>query len=435
MTVEERREIEKKEVKKYLEYFKNNKYEENNKEAISLLLNTLTKVFKLELDNMELGLKFNEEKPYDIENNDIGLYFLSQGYNEKEAKRFGDNRRQVGGFVCDFEGKPHIDLDINYLLEGLKVEDEDIRLENAQHILFSLLHEMRHYKQYLMTRYCISSREAMTFSKDYAVNCFINKFYENNYKDSAIENDANESASKLFQEILGEDDYFSQANTLYKSKFNTSKYRYSALDENGKPINVIGYKEEITDHLVEFLVCKEKIKNIFDIAPILLKEYNEDFTRKTTSEVISNMKSELNFLSRIDFLEEDKKQKLIRDSKEMYYDIIFRTFECITEEEYDKVIREFGENEIIELIEEMIDSFEERREMQLDLIDKMFRIRTKTGNIIPVEFASGKSYKELLIDSEQEKYQLEDFYYGKEDFLYVIKDCICRDMDIDEQNR
>ena len=73
--------------------------------------------------------------------------------------------------------------------------------------------------------------------------------------------------------------------------------------------------------------------------------------------------------------------------------------------------------------------------MQLDLIDKMFRIRTKTGNIIPVEFASGKSYKELLIDSEQEKYQLEDFYYGKEDFLYVIKDCICRDMDIDEQNR
>ena len=399
MNRQERKQLEKEEIIKVLRYFRDNKLEENDDEIINNLEQSIAKVLKLELDNLEMNIKFDESNPEDIEKNDIVLYFINS--NEVEGNDFSKSFKQAGGFVPQIDGKPYIELSKDYFYNYLKSDNSAVRLYIANNIFQSLLHEIRHYQQYLMTKQCVSSREAMMFAKDYIIAGFAPEVYKDSYKSFAIENDANASSEKEFQEIFGEEEHSQKSKVLYEGERDTGMYTYETIDRRGNIQKHMEEREEVTQKLIDYIICNEKIEEVFKFCPILLKEYNEDFTKKSTCELISNMKGEVDFLARIDFLEEDDKQKLIKNAQEMYYDMIYRSL-LQNKEERKEIPNEFDKDEIVEILHNMKENFNEERDFKIGQAEKKWKVQ---------------SDDELKEELELKVNRIKAYYKFREDFL------------------
>lgn len=205
MEKEERTQVEKKIIEEMLEYFKHNKLEENDEQTKEKIKNNLSKIFKIELDNLERNIKFDPKNPED-EKNDIELKLLEEGFDEKDIIIDDDYRKQAGGFFYRIDEKPYVSFDMGENYKKLESEDPINREETVFFMVDSLIHEIRHYKQMLMSIECISSKEALQYAKEYLVAACAQEFYADNYESYTIEKDARAKALRRMQEIFGNEE-------------------------------------------------------------------------------------------------------------------------------------------------------------------------------------------------------------------------------------
>lgn len=190
MTKKEATRIEKQKVKKLIEYFEENRL---RKEKESVFEQIIARIFKLELESMELGIKFNPEH-YDREkNNDIILKFIET------------TPKDLGYFsVFDFDDKyvPQIEVNKKFYYPKLAHKNKFVRKEALKMLLNTLFHETQHYKQYLMIKRCESNNDAMIYARDELIHSVLDSVYTKNYLEYATENDAAIKAMERIEKLL-----------------------------------------------------------------------------------------------------------------------------------------------------------------------------------------------------------------------------------------
>ena len=108
-------------------------------------------------------------------------------------------------------------------------------------------------------------------------------------------------------------------------------------------------RDEVINKYVDYLITKKKMKFLLMKYPILQKEYTFACERKTFAELALKYKSEIENLMSDLLIEDDKRNSLIKDTKEMYFDLFNRCIANASKEEIDEVISILG----IEVFEEV----------------------------------------------------------------------------------
>ena len=141
-------------------------------------------------------------------------------------------------------------------------------------------------------------------------------------------------------------------------------------------------RDDATQLIMEKVLPDESKKKMLLYYPILLKEYNEDFTRKTPQELITNMKGEISYIRGLNFLSEVQKEKKVKDVKEMYYEIFNRTFKTITNTTLlDDMLQSTSKTEVIKLIQDIHEYFRIQMILKVKAVQKMCEAELKIDDI------------------------------------------------------
>ncbi len=408
----ESKEIEKKKIKELLEFLKNHPIDIENREMIKEIEDNLADIMKMELDELDMNIKF-DPRNYENEDNDVTLNF----FRDNDPK----NRYLAGSLNFNStEGKPKVNINsFYYNTVWLNNEKPEVRVQGAERMIRTLFHELRHYKQFLMIKQGVSNKKSLNYAKDFVL-MKIAGFYDENYDSYGIENDANLSAVTRFQEIMGENESLMRAKFLYEGEYETGRYRFNTIDKNGKTHKRKKFRNNVTNTLVDILICSKKKKEVFDIAPILLKEYNEDCTRKTPGQLVSEMKKEQEFLSRLDFISEEEQQGLINDSKEMYYEILLRSLVLSNDDQDKELLEVLDIDQIKNLLDCMNEYFYNEMENKTRHAEKMQVVQSRPGEFPTPYFRHKNPLKKLLKKNDK----IYKDYDAKKKFLSEYKETI-----------
>ena len=387
MTKKEATRIEKQKAKKLIEYFEENRL---RKEKESVFEQIIARFFKLELESMEMGIKFDPENYESKKDNDIILKFIET------------NPKDLGYFsVFDFDDKyvPQIEINKKFYYPKLAHKNKFVRKETIKMLLNTLFHETEHYHQYLMIKNCESSKEAMVYARDELIHSVLDSVYTKNYLEYATENDAAIKAMERTEEIVGEDDYFEEDKTIKNGKLMAGEYgiyKYCNMQEGIYPCTE--ERDDATQLIMEKVLPDESKKKMLLYYPILLKEYNEDFTRKTPQELITNMKGEISYIRGLNFLSEVQKEKKVKDVKEMYYEIFNRTFKTITNTTLlDDMLQSTSKTEVIKLIQDIHEYFRIQMILKVKAVQKMCEAELKIDDIQE----GTKDYERIMEEGEE----------------------------------
>ena len=421
----ENEEAEKQEIKELLDYFADNKMNPNDQLLFQHIIEKkLIKIMKMELDNLDIGIKFDPENT-ESQDNDITLSFKRQPDNIDENNFNG--LVTAGGFRPAFNGiKPNITIHSYLQQKGLQSDDPKIRMYSCEHIFYVLFHELRHYKQYLMAQQQVSSKENLAFGRDFVLASYMYDFYKDNYDAFAIENDANLMAGNRIQELLGENEFYMRSRFLYEGELNTGRYKYNEIDEYGKRHTKKRVRDDAAEIFIDYLICDQKLKQVFDIAPILNKEYNsDDFTKKTLPQLLTDMKEEQEELSNVDSISEEERNELLQDSKEMYYEIIFKQLLSLKKGEISNVLKVISMDEFKCLLEDMKQYFDKENKLKVRKAEKMYMTQRTSGEFPSLYFVKKNPLKKFRKKSKR----LDNYYDSKklvinkvEEFLKEIED-------------
>lgn len=83
-------------------------------------------------------------------------------------------------------------------------------------------------------------------------------------------------------------------------------------------------------------------------------------SKKTALELIKNMQQEIRDISQNKTLTDTDRKKLVQDSQQMYYDLIYRQLENSTPEQISQIAMQIGKTESKELFASMVALFSMR---------------------------------------------------------------------------
>ena len=340
--------LEKQYIKEIMEYFKDHKLDEDNKPLwyrikdnpimtvniptengekkekydctdIWLLRRAIKGIFKLEVE--ELGYKYNPN----AKNNENE--FLLTFIDYVQSNNSGEYSTPVE------ENLPEVIIYEDELYDGLENEDPKKRLKVCKELFKVIFHEIQHHRQYLMTQLNVSNKEALIYAKEFCMQEILEDSFSSidedkgNYDWFITENNANIVARKKYKAITRENDSMldfkiidledSFYNGVYvlnaKERFGEIRFKHrGVLERNDAAVKVLD--KTITSDYIKFY-------------PILQKEYNLNGSRKRAIQLIKNLNIEIMEISSMDKLDENIKQMLITDTKEMYYEIIYKALE------------------------------------------------------------------------------------------------------------
>ena len=247
---------------------------------------------------------------------------------------------------------------------GILSSNPKTRVESLGKLLNVLFHELRHLKQYLLTQQNVSNKNVLRNAKEILIvtsqrEDFI-ELYQNNHNDFAIEADAKIKATNKLKKLLTSDylkidDNFNMA--IYETK----------RDYNEIVVNDVVYnRDALISEIIDSNLKKNNASNFFKEMPILLKEYNNDGSKKSISDLIINMKNELTVANFIK--EEDNKKQIINDIKEFYYELIFKRLEENDPFELYEAIINNSKAEVYHLIENIKEYFYKEKKRTLKLL-------------------------------------------------------------------
>ena len=308
----------------------------------------LEELFRIEIES--LGLKYIKR---DSRKNTVNLNFLYEK-NDKTA-----------GFFRYLDSTPTISMYVlNTNFYGLLSNDASTRIKALKNILKTLFHELRHLKQYLLTQQNISNKNVLRNAKEFLVSTYLPKEYASLYNDNhdnfAIEADAiMKSTSRV--NALTKGDYFYTSDS-FKLIINEANRDYNELEFNNKVFN----RDLFVSNAIDNKIQNDPNHRCFELMPILLKEYNEDGTKKSITELIKNMKNEID--DTIYIIDEEDRNLLVNDIKEFYYELIYnRLVDNDTFELYEAT-KDFSKEEVIKIINEIKVYFNSEKKRTIKLL-------------------------------------------------------------------
>ena len=404
MEKEDKEKIERQCIKEVMEYFKNHTLAKNS-EALKIIRKGIEEVFKLEAE--EVG--FSYDPNVEDEKNDILLKFVNS-----------TNKSEAGVFFPYTKGKylPRIYInESSDTYKELESENTEIRLNACKTLFRALFHELQHFRQNLITQLNISNKNALMYAKEYYLEMFLDNVFfsgdekKGNYKVLAIENNADLISWKQLKNLIQEDDDSIELEIANKEDlFYNGVYKVNNIDSKDKKKHFDhDYRIERIDALTE-MVDETFDPIFFTIMPILHKEFNSDGTKKSATQLVKNLKSEIMQIMSMDRLDENGKKILITDAKEMYYEIIYKALEKSTKKEITEMQQILGVKESTKILEKMIIYFnkeKEKRKVKRQIRFNVFAKKVKDEN----ELAQFKASYEKVISS------LENYYDNKRLFL------------------
>lgn len=406
-----KREEERKIIREIIEYAYDENIEHNAEhEEIEKIREWIIRIVKLEAK--ELGYEtqiilgeINREKFKKRE--DKGELYLrfSRSNIDEEAGHFSVD-------ISDEFSTPRApELYINenyheYLLENNRGKPIDPFIG----MIDTVFHELRHMRQYLMARTGVSSYMSLIYAKeDFIINKY-HKIYKNNHDSMKFEEDAMIDAIKNWKDVY---DAERRKQNLYSSMHKiciTKKQR-----------------DDFAFDMFDKLMKKKENRYILEIYPVLQKEYNEDGTKKSLNQVVENMKAETEEISNSNDLSDSEKDLLIKDCKEMYFEILYRGIKKnATFQEINDLADLYDKDDKTALFSEMKVFFEERfnnekkdieetgyngleeQEKELELREKYYKSRTQ--------------FLDLLVDQQQNENFLNSIINKGKQFVRIRKD-------------
>ena len=185
MTKDEKVEIERKVMKKFMNYFKDNRLDFNDTQLLQRMQESIARIFQLEVEEMGYNYSPSENNA----KNTIELNFVN------------DINGWYKGLCNSYSVPPTITYNIAHLYKDLQDRDVDKRLFACKNLYRTVFHELQHHRQYLMTRTNVSSRDGLRYARDFALMRYLQKkWYRDvnerggvgNYDSCTIENNANE---------------------------------------------------------------------------------------------------------------------------------------------------------------------------------------------------------------------------------------------------
>lgn len=352
MTNEEKIALQREQISKLITKYSSREISIYDKEELSELKQIITRIFQLEIKGM--GRTFEIDNP---ENNDITLDIVNGRIDEdKGACHTRFIRDENGKFI----GKEHsITINIQPIIKDLGSFNEKTRILGCKNLLRAIFHEVRHYRQELMVNTNVSSKEGLMFAKDNILTKYLRDFYSHdektgNYEEFSIETDAEAAAYSQIVDVMGEIDEKSEKDRDKKIAENVlARYKIDTQSYDGKYYyNSNGLKErsDATAEVIDDFFADGQFLEYLEILPILKKEYNDNGSRKTISQLIGNMKAEKeDLLSTSDFSDIER-DELIKSCEQMYTELIYRRIERDNERQINDAIELYGEEYISDIL-------------------------------------------------------------------------------------
>ena len=383
MTKDEKIAIQRQQMTGFMNYFENNELDFNDTQLLQKMQNAITRIFQLEIE--ELGYSYKPNR--DNSENTFELSFINDPKATFRGQYNSGARLDNGKFI---QGKPSIKYNIVALYEDLQSPDKDKRMLACKTLFKTVFHEIQHHRQYMMTRTNVSSKDGMQYARDFAIKQYLHKdWYSSNAKTGnyaayTIENNANEVGYSQFLETLGrEDSEIAKLRDIERGKFNISRYKADVDSWDGQQhydSNGLQERNDVTVPILDSLIGEKGRTEILQIYPILQKEYNLDGTKKTAVELTKNMQLEVQSISQNQTLTDKDRKKLIQDSQQMYYDLIYRQIEKSTPEQISQIAMQIGKAESKELFDSMSHYFQCELENRLGQSAKMAFAQEKMGD-------------------------------------------------------
>ena len=374
MTKEEKIAIQKKEMTGCMNYFKNNHLDFNDTKLLQKMQNSITRIFQVEIE--ELGYSYQPNR--DDSQNTFGLEFIN---NSKETFR---------GRCHNSDGKSSITYNIARLYSDLQSPDVDKRLLACKTLYKTVFHEIQHHRQYLMARTNVSSKDGLTYARDFALSGYLEKDWYSrdkktgNYDAYSIENNANEVGYRQYLETMGfSDKEITDLMNIEQGKFNIARYKANVNSWDGQShyeSDGLQERDDVTVPILDDLICVRGRTEILKQYPILQKEYNLDGTKKSAIDLIKNMQKEIQDISQNQGFSNEDKAKLIRNGQEMYYELIYRQIEKSTPEQIAEIVKQIGKDESKELFGKISHYFQCEMEDRLGKSAEMASAQERLGN-------------------------------------------------------
>lgn len=384
MTREEKNRLQRLEIEKILRFFKDNQLDMNNTEMINKIKNAITRVFELEI--REMGYIFNSKG--NISKNTFELKFVNDDKLTWRGIYFCGKKVEKGIVV---QQKPLIEYNIYRLCRKLTSDTQDIRMKACRELFKTVFHEIQHHKQYLMTISDVSSKEAIMYARDFATRAYLERVWytknrkKGNYDGFVIENNANEVGYRRYMEITGDtDERISDLIDIEIGKIWIKGYKANIDSKDGKVhYNSGGFKEkdDVIIPIIDSIICERGLTDTLLMFPILQKEYNLDGSKKTAYELITNMNKEEEKIKRDSTLSERERRKLLKDGREMYYELIYRQIEKCTTKQITELSTQIGKQNLIVLLENISCYFECEIERKLEKLERMIRALEKQNRL------------------------------------------------------
>ena len=374
MTKEKKIEIQKKEMTGCMNYFKNNQLDFNDTKLLQKMQNSITRIFQVEIE--ELGYSYQPNR--DDNQNTFGLEFIN------------DSKETFRGQCHNSDGKSGITYNIAHLYSDLQSPDVDKRLLACKTLYKTVFHEIQHHRQYLMARTNVSSKDGLTYARDFALSGYLEKDWYSrdkktgNYDAYSIENNANEVGYRQYLETMGlSDKEITDLMNIEQGKFNIARYKANVNSWDGQShyeSDGLQERDDVTVPILDDLICVRGRTEILKQYPILQKEYNLDGTKKSAIDLIKNMQKEIQDISQNQGFSNEDKAKLIRNGQEMYYELIYRQIEKSTPEQIAEIVKQIGKDESKELFGKISYYFQCEMEDRLGKSAEMASAQERLGN-------------------------------------------------------
>ena len=384
MTKDEKIAIQRQQMTGFMNYFESNELDFNDTQLLQRMQNAITRIFQLEIE--ELGYSYRPDR--DDSKNTFGLSFI----NDPQATFRGQHNsgarlEENGKFI---QGRPSIKYNIAALYEDLQSPDKDKRIFACKTLFKTVFYEIQHHRQYMKTRTNVSSKDGIQYARDFAIKQYLHKdWYSSNAKTGnyaayTIENNANEVGYSQFLETLGrEDSEVANLRDIERGEFNISRYKADVDSWDGQQhydSNGLQERDDVTVPILDSLIGEKGRTEILQMYPILQKEYNLDGTKKTAVELIQNMQQEIQEITQNKTLTDKDRKRLIQDSQQMYYDLIYRQIEKSTPEQISQIAMKIGKEESKKLFSDMSHHFQCELESRLGQSAQMASAQEKVGD-------------------------------------------------------
>lgn len=383
MTKDEKIAIQRQQMTGFMNYFESNELDFNDTQLLQRMQNAITRIFQLEIE--ELGYSYRPDR--DDSKNTFELSFINDPQATFRGQHNSGARFENGKFI---QGRPSIKYNIAALYEDLQSPDKDKRIFACKTLFKTVFHEIQHHRQYMKTRTNVSSKDGIQYARDFAIKQYLHKdWYSSNAKTGnyaayTIENNANEVGYSQFLETLGrEDSEVANLRDIERGKFNISRYKADVDSWDGQQhydSNGLQERDDVTVPILDSLIGEKGRTEILQMYPILQKEYNLDGTKKKAVELIQNMQQEIQKITQNKTLTDKDRKRLIQDSQQMYYDLIYRQIEKSTPEQISQIAMKIGKEESKKLFSDMSHHFQCELESRLGQSARMASAQEKMGD-------------------------------------------------------